>query len=218
MNIYIQWTTDPASGWIKIDSKDWALLPQKLEPVFDRTPVYDRPEPIRPQVLAATGISCRVPTTIVEPRIIGFTGTREIIDNQPGWIYRLCVQGMVFSKDHIAVIDHENYVEVVEWNDDSGDSSSSEFCAEEWDLYPKIVDRTYRDGRSAYRFQGFLQVRRRYGNFKDEDFTSGGLTTNAPYSSFVPPTHDLVRHSIWLPQDLCDQLDNYDPPTWHEWI
>lgn len=42
MKIFIQWTTDPASDWIEIDSSEWRSLPKKLEPiggeVIDNTP------------------------------------------------------------------------------------------------------------------------------------------------------------------------------------
>lgn len=198
MKVLVQWTTDPPSGWIEVDSKNWAMLLKKPEPPADRKPIYDS-----------------------NGKVTSFEGSEVIIDAQAGWIYQICVQGISFWGDHLAVIDQGNSIEVIVWNDDPDDRDKQEFIADVWRLYPDVVDRIYQEGNELYRFKGFLQERNLFlgsALSKSKDVTSGGKTEVKAYKNFTKPDEPLVRHGIWLLDSLATELNKVPIPSWREWL
>lgn len=199
MKVLVQWATNPPGGWVEVDSKDWALLPKKPEPPADRQPTFG----------------------LASNKVIGFEGADVVIDSRPGWIHRVCVQGVSFLGDHTAVVDRGSFVEVMVWNDDTNDRRKQEFNADVWRFYPDIVDRTYQEDNITYRFKGFLQERSLFlgsALTKPDDMTSGGKTKVKAYRNFVKPDEPAVRHGIWLLDSLASELNTVPIPGWKEWL
>lgn len=198
MKVLVQWATNPPSGWAEVDSENWAILPKKPEPPADRKPIYDG-----------------------DGKVIGFADTDVIIDDQLGWIHRVCVQGISFLGDHIAIVNRSSFVEVIVWNNDPDDRRKQEFTADVWRLYPDVVERIYRERNETYRFYGFLQERNLFlGSAlpRPDDMTSGGKTEVEAYRNFIAPDESLVRHSIWLLDSLVTELNKVSIPGWKDWL
>lgn len=198
MKVLVQWATNPPSNWVEVDSADFANLPKKPEPPEDRKPTCDS-----------------------DGKVTAFEGGDVVIDDQPGWIHRICVQGISFLGDHIAVVDQGSYIEVIVWNDDPDDRKKQEFCADVWRLYPDIIDQIYQEGNESYRFKGFLQERSLFlgsALTKPNDMTSGGRTKVKAYQKFIAPDVLVVRHGIWLLDSLATELNKVPIPSWKEWL
>ena len=193
MKILVQWATNPPADWQEIDSKDWASLPKKGEPHRDRKPVFGS-KPFE---------------------VLGFEGPEERIDDKPGWVYQICVQGLAFAGDHIVVIDRSDHVEVIQWDDDPEDYPDGNYSADVWKLYDRIVDNSFKVGNGILRCQGPLQVRAMYvtkpklekliADGVIPNYTSGGLVEVKDYSEFIKPDERIVRHGIWVDDRLKEE-------------
>ena len=191
MRVYIQWATDPPQGWELIDSKDWSKLPKKKESTRDREPIYDE-----------------------NNNVIGFNGITETIDNKKGWIAQICIQGLTDSADHIAIIDKDDYVELIAWNDDPIDYTPEEFTASKWKLYPV--------GENTKQFLTRYVSDSKKFEMLDKKLlpitTTGGLAIIKNFSEFVKPQTKYVRHGIWLLQSQIDSLTQLArPKSFEEW-
>lgn len=120
------------------------------------------------------------------------TGT-ETLDDQPGWLYDLNVQGVTFGGfDHVAVGVIPNGVRVTSWNDDAQDDS--EKIAMVWEFEQPRHDPRVGQVNTVQR----LTV---HDDTPDSRWvgqsTSVGPVIVRPWSEFVPPTG--ARHGVWLP-------------------
>lgn len=136
----------------------------------------------------------------------------EKLDNQPGWLYDLNVQGVTFGYDHYHVepFDHEDGValRVTVWNDDSKDAPQSEFWADVWTFLPLAPDPRFggklntRQSRVVYSAQ---DVRHFFENVENIELRK--------WSEFVPPENPI--HGIWLPDELS--LAHRSKQALHGW-
>lgn len=208
----MQWITDPVTGWRQIDSARWSNQPHKDPPPSDRTPTFDSP---------------------AEDIVIGFSGTTALnIDNHRGWVNGLCVLGLPFSGDHIALIHHADHIEVVVWNDDPGDFDPSDYDATIWRFYNEIIESQFKDGFGILTFgpaprqekEMFLGPNRKArlsaaGLFPQ--YTNSGLVKVHDWSDFILPDPDLTRHGVWLLQTAYEEHRAIEPPhfdRWEDWL
>lgn len=116
----------------------------------------------------------------------------EVIDNDPGWIYAINVQGMVSgSADHYH-IEHLGAAgcRLTTWVDDPDDRGPGEHWAKVWTFPPIVVN---------------TQIIQQ--DFYGDDYTR-----------FVPPTVNVVN-GIWVSddQDGAHELAR-KPRGWRGWI
>lgn len=192
MKILVQWATDPPGDWQEIESRDWTALPKKPEPPVDRSPIYDDNE-----------------------AVMGFIGTGVVIDDQPGWVNRVCVQGVSFFGDHIAVLHYpdEKFIEIYCWNDDLGDYLPEELYASIWRFYPLLTKPILNTRQHCTRF-----IHSSLLNDAPKMETTGGLVQYQDYDDFVIPDDSLVRHGIWMTDVLNNELRAFAPMGWRRWL
>ncbi len=137
----------------------------------------------------------------------------DVIDDTPGWINALCVQGVVFHADHY----HVEYlpdggVRVTAWNDDPDDWAAGEYLARRVTIPPLAPD--------SY-LKGAINTGQTQEIYAGADLLPNlPPTQNAtlhPWADFVAPT-TAVYHGIWtsdqLNLDLSGTLNNRG---WREW-
>jgi hypothetical protein len=139
----------------------------------------------------------------------GVPATIDVPDSARGWINALNLYGVIFSGDHYAIEDLPNgAVRVYCWNDDPDDQDSSIFSARVVDLHPLQAD----PGMG-----GAINTK-----FTQTIYAGSGLsfnpqqnTTVLPWDQFSPPNQVLIRHGIWLPEQLYE--DHNQVQTQHGW-
>jgi hypothetical protein len=140
----------------------------------------------------------------------------ETLDDEPGWVYRLCVQGVEFTADHYAVTSLPGRgCRVVIWNDDPEDYVEGERYARVWDFLPL---------RSDPRFRGAYNTRQSQVIFAESIIAERMKQMGAlpeiirPFSEFVSPDERDIRHGIWVPQALNLDHNAARPERgWREW-
>jgi hypothetical protein len=157
MKIYIQWTTNPASGWIKYDHKDWSNILFKPAPVGG-----------------------------------------EIIDDTPGWIFRLNVQGVIFGGDHISMWEEEGKLRVSLINNDRDDFSLNDMLKVDFSFDTVLENKT----NSMY-------TRTRQSRSLEKGFNN---------ETFKFPQNSIVGHGIWVNQNLYNDHNSFKPSGWRDWI
>lgn len=125
----------------------------------------------------------------------------EAIDNAPGWLFTINVQGVDFSGfDHLTGRPTDTGVEVTAWNDDPDDYPPGERFAQVWDFRPLRADPRY---GGALNTEQYLTV---YDERVPSPFTgqvtSGGPVVVRPWSEFVIPTTRTI-HGIWVSDELA---------------
>ena len=203
INMEIQWTTDPATRWQQIRIEDWPRVADRGEPPIDREPILDG-----------------------DGRVIGFTGTEVVIDETPGWIYRVDLQGFIFSGDHISVESFASHVEITKWNNDPNEPIifTEPSNATIHRFYPEIIERTFRiDDRRTMKLKGFkheIDIYVTSGNISSVDapYCTGGQANVFDYATFIEPSGNITRHGIWITNDLLDIHNIYKASRWENWL
>ena len=152
----------------------------------------------------------------------------EVIDNQPGWIFDVCIQGWCLrGADHIAVEPFSGGgLRVYRWFDDLADAETDYRHGQVIEFRPGYVDRTMTlPNGSTVRHRGPDQRMTQYA----EDMTGhapfapaecGGLAVPyRPWSEWVNPPELLTRHGIWLSSSLLSaHLAARRSVNWREWV
>ena len=142
----------------------------------------------------------------------------ELIDDAPGWVHSLNVQGVTFSgDDHYAVEPISGGLRVTTWNDDPVDYPVGTRSAKVYEFLSPAPDA---------RFGGQLNTRQTLTVFDERSPSpwegveaSGGPVVVRPWSEFVPPAASVTRHGIWLPDVLNEQHRAVQSPHgWPEWL
>lgn len=151
----------------------------------------------------------------------------ETVDGQPGWIFDVCVQGWCLRGcDHIALEPLGDGVRVYRWFDDLEDVETDYRHGQIIELRSGWVDRTltFPDG-SSIRHQGPDQRLVEYAENMDahRPFVAGecgGLAVEfRPWSEWTPPPDRLVRHGVWLSEELLHaHMAKQRPVSWREWM
>jgi hypothetical protein len=135
----------------------------------------------------------------------------EAINHEKGYIYDLIVDGVTFgSYDHYAVEPAPgNGIKVTVWNDDIEDGW--EPIGSVWVFRPHRRDPKHGQWTTN-------QTVVRYGYPEIETYSSGGKVEYRPWSEFPMPDEAVVRHGIWLDEDLFRAHWNKQRPYgWQEW-
>lgn len=149
------------------------------------------------------------------PKLPEPTGT-ETIDNNPGYIFQINIQGLMFAGfDHYAVIDLGGFTRVVCWSDDPGDTAqgytpSDYRHARVWNIYPLIYDQKLKSMNT-------LQEQIIYGPTTHENVDA----VKYSWEAFVPPNDIYVRHGIWVSEELNtahrEVVDTSLKSGWRAW-
>jgi len=192
VKIYVQWAIDPAGGWHEYDSSQWADLPKKAVPGSNHSPIFD-----------------------VEGKVTGFESGSEVMDDSPGWINRLNVQGVLFFGDHIAVAEPlgKDYIEVYYWFDDPDDYQEAEMTASVWRFHPLISGEKPNTLQYCTRY-----IHSTLLDSMPPSETTGGPVIYHPLEDFAPPEESLIRHGIWMPDTLIESLRGFSPEKWRSWL
>lgn len=138
------------------------------------------------------------------------------------------VQGVHFNgQDHIAVepitIAGEEGVRVTCWNDDPADWPVGQRSAHVWTFLPLAPDPNLGGAINTRQFQMVYAEGERFARL---DAALPQNTMLRPWSEFVPPTGDSVRHGIWLADAKFEQhrqmsrsfQNNRDEVGWRHWV
>lgn len=140
----------------------------------------------------------------------------EVIDNTPGWVYGLNVQGIDFSGyDHYAVAMNGAGLDVTIWNDDPADHAG-EFRAMVWTLLLPTYDARVGEINTRQSLTVYEQI----SPSPWEGVTaSSGPVTVLPWTDFSPPQANMTRHGIWVSDTLAAaHRAARSLRGWREWI
>lgn len=130
----------------------------------------------------------------------------EAIDNSPGWVFDVDVQGVRFSGfDHVTGRPLDDGIEITAWNDDPEDYPPGERFAHVWQFFPLRSDSRY--GGALNTHQLLTVYDERVPSPHEGQSTSGGPVTVRPWSEFVIPTTKTI-HGIWVPDTLAEAHRN----------
>ena len=139
----------------------------------------------------------------------------EIIDNAPGWICQICVQGMSFTGDHYAVL-HDTPTGGCTgycWSDDPGDFQPEDYFGHVTTFLPLAPDPKFGGAyntRQTRQFFGGVAKRKLYADIKIDAL---------PFTQFPKPDPALIRHGIWTTAELDAALKAAQTETgWRKWI
>lgn len=145
----------------------------------------------------------------------------EAIDNNPGWIFDINVQGVLFAgHDHYSVgliTSPEFGIRVTVWNDDPEDYPPGERYAQVFEFFEPAPDPRY--GGQVNTRQRLTVYDERIPSPWEGTKTSMGPVTVRPWSEFVPPSNALTRHGIWVDDSLLDQHKAVRSSRgWRDWV
>lgn len=141
----------------------------------------------------------------------------EVIDDAPGWVYALNVQGIEFhGYDHYSVSANGAGLDVTVWNDDPVDYPVGSRWASRWTLLVPTLDGRY----------GQINTRQTLTVYDERSpspwlgqTTSGGPVTVLPWSDFAAPAANMSRHGIWVDETLRAAHEAVRTRHgWREWI
>lgn len=127
----------------------------------------------------------------------------ETLDDEPGWLFDVVVQGVhLYGFDHVAgePLDSDG-LRFYGWNDDVTDPEASPYrWGEVWEFYPPAPDPAH---------GGQLNTQQRKTVFTEDEaerFTGQATTLGPvevkPWSQWVAPPENLVRHGIWVHDEV----------------
>jgi len=123
----------------------------------------------------------------------------EIINGKPGWINRVCVQGVEFTADHYAVEDLPGSgCRVYAWSDDPEDYPSGFKNAKVCEflyLAPDLNMGGAINTRQTITFYAESGVKALMPN----KIENGEIKD---WEDFVVPSESIIRHGVWLPDSL----------------
>lgn len=145
--------------------------------------------------------------------------TSRQIDDQPGWVHRLCVQGIEFAGDHYAVeeVDGET-TRVTIWNDDPADYPVGERFAQVWTIKTLAPDPELGGAINTRQSQiVYLDL----GDALHTVWTVDGPIKGVEFrdwSDFIEPIAAITKHGIWVnTQQNLDHESKYTTRSWREW-
>jgi len=138
----------------------------------------------------------------------------ETIDNRPGWIHSLDIQGIVLSDDHYHVQDlPDGSIKVTTWHDDLDDWEEKDLTVFEWTIHPLTPDPEH---GGAWNTKQFLTVYCHPDGFEATRGPRKNVTVK-DISEFVSPPEDEIRHGVWTPEPLHEaHNNNFKPKGWRE--
>lgn len=145
----------------------------------------------------------------------GIPTAASVVDNSPGWIFALNIQGIVMiGHDHYAlsVVSDPAWgtgLRVTMWQDDPVDFPPGTRSALTWDLFDPGPDPL---------LGGVINTRQRLTVYAEPGAGYPGSDAR-PWSEFQAPTGSAVAHGIWVSDGLLTRhLDVATLHGWREWI
>lgn len=141
-------------------------------------------------------------------------------DDEPGWVMRLNVQGVSFvGYDHYAVEPlPDRACRVTVWKDDPDDlptDALGEFYARVWTFLPLAPDARI-GGRYNTRQSQVVYAGPRLTRFYEDNPTENTVVRS--WGEFAPPPDAVVRHGVWVPDELMSAHDAaLSHRGWREW-
>ena len=146
----------------------------------------------------------------------------DVADGQPGYINRVCVQGVEHTADHYAVEPLEGGgCKVYTWSDAPPRDGRPGYVegtryARVWTFEPLAQDPNLGGAYNTVQSQEVFAEQSVIDFYDSIGGLPGGATLR-PWDEFVPPT-DIARHGIWLPDRLYQQHEDTRPIRgWREW-
>lgn len=140
----------------------------------------------------------------------------EVLDDVPGWVCAICVQGVDFEGyDHYAVaVLRPKGFQIIAWNDDPIDHAG-DFHAMIWTFNDPGPDARY--GGRVNTHQA-LEVYQQAQHFPADLTTSDGPAVYHAWADFVPPTTKAIRHGVWMTDEqfAAHQAARTSHP-WTDW-
>lgn len=148
-------------------------------------------------------------------------GPASNLNNQPGWIAGLCVQGIVFDgMDHYAIeelTDGSGGIVVTGWNTEvTANTPSDRLEAYAWTLLPLAPDPELggqlntRQSRVVHAAPAQLAMYQNFGPLANTDLR--------PYANFAPPGQAITRHGIQMADaDWQAHVAARTVHGWREW-
>ena len=140
------------------------------------------------------------------------SGERGGLDNDPGYVWGLCSQGITYEGfDHYAVEPIAGSgIRVTVWNDDPDDFSDDERLAQVWELLPPAPDE--RIGGRVNTRQRLMVYAGDPARFPQSDIMAEPAK---PWAEFSPPPAAVTRHGI----DVADSkaLEHRAVRSQHDW-
>lgn len=149
----------------------------------------------------------------------GSTYALNQLDNQPGWVAELSVQGVAWNEDHYHVrdlTDGSSGIVVTAWTDtEPFVTQAGGRQAQVWTILPLAADG---------RFGGALNTRQSRVVYADGEALTRWQSAPAentvvqPYAAFVAPPAAEVRHGIWLADAAWTaHVNARTAHGWREW-
>jgi hypothetical protein len=140
----------------------------------------------------------------------------ETIDDEPGWLSNVCVQGQCTgSADHVAVEHLGDSVRVTSWNDDPEDYKPGQYFARVTTFHPLKPDAALGGAVNTDIETVFYGGSDKFKELKARDFADAEVR---PWSEFTPPPEAITRHGIWVTDKLADAHRKLAvPPSWRTW-
>lgn len=135
----------------------------------------------------------------------------EAIDNEPGWISAINVQGVIFDGfDHLGLEMFNGVLTVTAWCDDADDMPEDAFFGQVW---------TFQDLAPDPRIGGRLNTRQSLETYARHG--SNAAAQGVPHKSFEllpkPPASQTL-HGVWLDNARFQRhLDVRSERGWREW-
>lgn len=126
------------------------------------------------------------------------------LNQQPGWIAELNVQGITFSSDHVHVADLTDGslgIVVTAWNDTLPFSPVGQRFARVWTVLPLAPDQRIGGQINTRQSQVLFAEGQRYIDALANPVEN---TTVRPWAEFVVPPAAATRHGIWLTDAAWD--------------
>ena len=148
----------------------------------------------------------------------------ETIDNTKGWIQSLSVHGVTFKGDHCAIVENPQgfpvgSIKVIMWVDDQTDRIPDEMFARERVFQPMIL----RKGKWIPPQSEVIYItevmKQDWEGRKILPIINNGITVPVkPFSDFIHPEDSLIRHGIWVSDNLNAEYEKEEMHSYRESI
>lgn len=140
----------------------------------------------------------------------------EVIDDEPGWIRDVCIQGITFSpSDHVAIETIGDNVKVTSWCDDPNDYEPAKFYARVTVIHPVRPDPKLGGALNTHIETVLYAGKDELERLKNLNISDAELKS---WDKFVKPPENITRHGIWLDDKLFEKHAALaQPVSWREW-
>jgi hypothetical protein len=121
------------------------------------------------------------------------------LNQQPGWVISLGVQGVAFEEDHVAVEElasASGAICITAWSDNPAYVALGRRTAQVWTVRPLNPDARFGGALNTSQSRTIYAASAAYAEW--QAIMPIENTTLDTWESFTPPAASLVRHGVWL--------------------